>query len=175
MHSSQWIRFGFDLNTFQFLTNRNLPVGHANVVEYLIESGAALTIANKDGWLPLHLATKNGHENVTILLIENGTDVNIASESRSKQTPIHAASKNGKENVVKTLLEKGANVNYKDSDGNSALHLGAENGDFQNELRIKKFFCKIIVFRIIDFLKMKIISDQKGFGFYRFSTFHFTN
>lgn len=43
--------------------------GHIDLAKILFEKGAELTIANKNGWTPLHRASSNGYlELVKILL-----------------------------------------------------------------------------------------------------------
>ena len=49
--------------------------GHTKIVELLIKNGANMNIADKDGYTPLHMASRNGHLDTTRLLLENGADL----------------------------------------------------------------------------------------------------
>lgn len=41
-----------------------------NIVKFLLESGAALNIANDDGETPLHTASRHGHVDILKMLLE---------------------------------------------------------------------------------------------------------
>eukprot|EP00803_Ostreobium_quekettii_P001038 evm.model.scf_2926.1 EVM.evm.TU.scf_2926.1 scf_2926:724-7958(-) len=49
--------------------------GQAQVVEWLLLTGAAVNVPNKDGNTPLHSASQGGSKEVVELLLRNGADV----------------------------------------------------------------------------------------------------
>lgn len=50
--------------------------GHVDIVELLIEHGANVHYADKDGWTPLHQAVHNGERDVALALVEAGARLN---------------------------------------------------------------------------------------------------
>lgn len=80
---------------------------------------------------PLHLAAAKGHEQAVISLICLGAKASVRNSSG--QTPLHRAACVGKPLVVAALLESdSAIINLKDfsEEGNTALHLAAQDGHF---------------------------------------------
>ena len=80
---------------------------------------------------PLHLAAAKGHEEAVIRLICHGAKASLRNSSG--QTPLHRAACAGKPLVVAALLQSDSSVsNLKDfsEEGNTALHLAAQDGHF---------------------------------------------
>ncbi|XP_048249888.1 uncharacterized protein LOC124128376 [Haliotis rufescens] len=99
--------------------------GHIDIVRLLIEKGADVTAAAKDGCTPLHCACKNGHIDIVRLLIEKGADVSDAA----CYTPLQCACKNGHIDIVRLLIEKGADVSAAAAaDVYTPLHCACEDG-----------------------------------------------
>jgi len=94
------------------------------VVAWLVEHGADVNAAAKDGWTVLHSAASNGIE-VVAWLVEHGADVKAAD--KDGQTVLHWAASNGKLEVVAWLVERGADVTAKGSWG-TALDVAAKWG-----------------------------------------------
>lgn len=85
---------------------------HADVVRYLIENGADLTLQDQYAGTPLHNAAYMGNVEIAKLLIDAGADVNAVS-NRDRGTPICIAVMEDKVEMVKFLLEKGADPNVR--------------------------------------------------------------
>jgi ankyrin repeat protein len=100
--------------------------GNKSIITQLLEKGADVNAATRDGWTPLYEASRNGHVDVAKLLLEKGADVNAAT--RDGWTPLNRASSNGHVDVAKLLLEKGADVNAADGDGWTPLNEASSNG-----------------------------------------------
>ena len=76
------------------------------VAQRLIDVGADISAARKDGQTPLHAAVESGHEVVARLLIDGSADVSAADKDGS--TPLHVAERNGHEAVARLLRGRGA-------------------------------------------------------------------
>jgi ankyrin repeat protein len=100
--------------------------GQTLIVKLLLEKGADVTIANREGWTPLNSASANGHVNIVPLLLEKGADVAVADNEG--WTPLKSASANGHVDVVQLLLKKGADVAVADNKGWTPLKSASANG-----------------------------------------------
>jgi ankyrin repeat protein len=100
-----------------------LAITHANVdvVKYLVERGADISVTDEYGEAPLFDAVCSGNLGVVKYLVEEkGLNVNIKANDGT--TPLFkAAAWSGKLEVVKYLVEKGADVNAKDNNGETPL------------------------------------------------------
>eukprot|EP01102_Stenamoeba_stenopodia_P018824 TRINITY_DN696_c0_g1_i1.p1 TRINITY_DN696_c0_g1~~TRINITY_DN696_c0_g1_i1.p1 ORF type:complete len:798 (+),score=192.75 TRINITY_DN696_c0_g1_i1:215-2608(+) len=111
-----------------------------------------LSITNKIGSIPLHVAVASGDIEIVKLLLSLGSDANakrgdgytplhlaaiqnnieiakllvgctdINSESRFGTTPLHEAARRGFVSMVELLINHGAEVNAKDNDDMTSLH-----------------------------------------------------
>ena len=57
----------------------------ADLVQLLIEKGAAIDATDKDGWTPLHAACRQGNTNVVLLLVN--AKASIVCRSRVRPAP----------------------------------------------------------------------------------------
>ena len=58
--------------------------GFVDLVQLLIEKGAAIDATDKDGWTPLHAACRQGNTNVVLLLVN--AKASIVCRSRVRPT-----------------------------------------------------------------------------------------
>ncbi len=104
-----------------FLMTAAENVDDVNIVKYLIEKGADITLKNKVGMNALHYAVMLNSLEMVRFLVEQGLDVN--SETNDKRTVFFVAVTepyidNG---IIDYLLEKGADINRKDIRGVTPL------------------------------------------------------
>ena len=79
--------------------------GHTQVVEYLLDHGAAIDAKGVFGATALHWAAINGHRNVVELLVRRGASLEIR-DARFNSTPEGWALEGGRIELAK-LLERG--------------------------------------------------------------------
>lgn len=101
--------------------------GYDDMVEFLVQEGADLEIADNNGMTALHIAARDGvRSQVQYILDTNRFDVN--GKTKDGMTSLHFAStKSYCEDVTLLLLDSGANLDEVDNDGNTALHLACES------------------------------------------------
>ena len=98
--------------------------GFSMTATTLMENGADVTIADQDGYTPLHYATSS--ERIVEKLIEKGADVNAVTNAGD--TPLHLAVRYDRDKTVELLLAKGADLNAKDAKGRTPIYAAGMNG-----------------------------------------------
>jgi ankyrin repeat protein len=101
-------------------TTRNI-----SMLELLIEHGADINAQSPRG-TPLLMAVDSNEPETASFLLERGADPNGARDGWS---PLTAAVDLNSTEMIQALLDHGANVMFKDSDGWTALHMAAMNGN----------------------------------------------
>jgi ankyrin repeat protein len=106
--------------------------GHAEIVRWFLDKGAAMNGQNQRGETALSLASLMGRTPVVTLLVERGADPTIASHDRL--TPLMAASRHDNLEVLRVLLDHPSAqgmINHRDRHGQTALwhacHWGYES------------------------------------------------
>uniref|UniRef100_A0A672T426 Histone-lysine N-methyltransferase EHMT2-like n=1 Tax=Sinocyclocheilus grahami TaxID=75366 RepID=A0A672T426_SINGR len=94
---------------------------HVEVVKYLIQSGACVYHAVKDGSTGLHHAAKLGNLEVLMLLLSTG-QVDLNTQDSGGWTPIIWAAEHRHIDVIRALLNRGADVTVRDKEMNVCLH-----------------------------------------------------
>jgi ankyrin repeat protein len=99
------------------------------VVEMHILQGKDVTAPDSCGWTALHLAVWNMHTDMVIFLPEVVDPRSwVSAQNQDGITPLHLATSNNDVEVIKTLFNAGANNSLRDNDGQTAMHLAAQNG-----------------------------------------------
>jgi len=112
--------------------NGNTPLmwaaanGNLQLVELLVDQGAAVNMQNFVGETALYLAAARGFDKICTLLVENGADTRFSNIDGS--TSLHVASASGFVDVVKTLVSHGGFVNCLDDEGDTPLHYAVREG-----------------------------------------------
>ncbi|KAG6394080.1 hypothetical protein SASPL_144659 [Salvia splendens] len=83
--------------------------GHVKIVEFLIEHGAGINLANVEGFTPLSYAILKGNMELMELLLRNRAYVDAQCVDG---TPLQIAVSRGDVEAVKFLLSHGANPDY---------------------------------------------------------------
>ncbi|XP_046548425.1 protein fem-1 homolog B-like [Haliotis rubra] len=104
--------------------------GHKDVVEFLVNHGADLSLVYSSGSSTLHIASLGGHlEVVKYSVSENKVDIN--SRGWRMKTPVMVAAEMGKKDVVEFLVEHGADLSLVYDGGSSTLHLASAEGHLE--------------------------------------------
>jgi len=101
-------------------------LGHAGVVTYLLESGAAVDALDRKSHTPLAWAAACGRKNIVEVLLAHEAKIDLADDLGA--TPLHWAAYCGRDDVVEFLCACGANAIAKDNGGLSALYYAASGG-----------------------------------------------
>lgn len=108
--------------------------GRFDRVVALLEQGANIHWADKDGYQALHLASLQGNLAIVELLLSHGADANAISSRFA--TSLHLAATRGHVEVVDVLLDAGVSVDHAKHDGWTALHKAAANGHDEVVVRL---------------------------------------
>ncbi|WCJ27558.1 Ankyrin repeat family protein [Euphorbia peplus] len=104
--------------------------GHLDVVLELLQYSTkeALTLKNRSGLDPLHVAANQGHQGIVQVLLEYEPSLSKTT-GQSNATPLISAATRGHTAVVRELLSKDSSlVEISRSNGKNALHLAARQG-----------------------------------------------
>jgi ankyrin repeat protein len=99
---------------------------HKSIVEFLLEKGANVEVANIFNETVLHRAITTGQDDIIDLLIKYHADVN--SKGYKGQTPLLHACIQKNTKIALLLLENGAKLGASDDQGNSELSHATRNG-----------------------------------------------
>lgn len=103
-----------------------VDLGRTETVRALLEKGADVNAARKDGVTALMIAASADDRATVRYLLEKGAKVNAKDDVQ--WTPLFSAAFAGRTDVVRTLLDNGANINEVDSVGQTALMVAAVGG-----------------------------------------------
>ena len=88
--------------------------GHAEIINKVLQNGAAVDDRTNDGWTPLTFASDGGYAEIVNLLLQNGAAVD--AQTNDGWTPLIFASHGGHAKIVNLLLENGAAVDARAND-----------------------------------------------------------
>ena len=92
--------------------------GKLEVCRYLLEHGARASVADANGWTPLHFCARGSssqHAAIVTLLMDAEADVVVDARTSSLLTPLHIAVQHGEGAALAQLLVRhGANVDARD-------------------------------------------------------------
>jgi ankyrin repeat protein len=102
-------------------------LGHVDIVQILITSGADLEGADRMNRTPILTAIAHAQVDTVRALITAGANVNHEAGA-SKETPLMCAARAGLQDVVELLLEAKADRTAKDINGEVAVHHASRHG-----------------------------------------------
>ena len=82
-----------------------------------------------NGWTPLHAAAFADNAATAAILLAAGADVNARAKNKFDNTPLHVSMLSQSSEVAKVLMAHGAEIDARMSEGATALHEAAMNGD----------------------------------------------
>jgi hypothetical protein len=94
-------------------------------VKQLIDTGIEVNKKDKNGQLPLTIASGKGHELIVQVLLDKGANVN--ARNSDGDTPLIFATRQGQQRVTELLLDNRADVNARTKDGSTALMFASAN------------------------------------------------
>lgn len=100
--------------------------GYEEVIDTAEKLGVDLSLENKRGQTPLHLAVLKGHLGIVSRLVENHVDLN--KKDAFGLTPLHYAVKSGQLDVTIALIQVGADLNLCSPSGLTPVSMAAFNG-----------------------------------------------
>ncbi|KAK5623008.1 hypothetical protein CRENBAI_021157 [Crenichthys baileyi] len=103
--------------------------GHVDLVQELLDRGAAVDSSTKKGNTALHISSLAGQAEVVKILTKRGADIN--SQSQNGFTPLYMAAQENHLDVVRYLLEKGGNQSIATEDGFTPLAIALQQGHNQ--------------------------------------------
>ena len=102
--------------------------GHAEIVEFLVESGANFTLETRKGFTPLHLAVKYANLAELKFLVDVGCDIN--ARALGGLTCLHIAAHYAHVEITKKLLELGADPSISAArTGHTSLHVASRQAN----------------------------------------------
>jgi ankyrin repeat protein len=100
--------------------------GLAKPLQFLIDYGAKIDLADKNGKTAVMHATKKNQIPALRVLIDNGADID--AKDKNGQTAVMHAIVNGHTDVLQFLIDNGADINAKDKNGKTAvMHAARKN------------------------------------------------
>jgi ankyrin repeat protein/L-ascorbate metabolism protein UlaG (beta-lactamase superfamily) len=101
--------------------------GNQTIIRLLVAAGANIDQNDNTGLSPLMIAAYNEKLEIVATLLELGADPNHAP-SIYGHSPLSTAIWSGNLEVVNLLIDHGADLQYRNSEGETALHLAAAKG-----------------------------------------------
>ena len=102
---------------------------HQRIVQLLVDHGANINIADKDGVTPLKHAQARGFKEIERILLEGGSRRYGDAAAKERDAKLIAAARRGDVAAVKELLAQGASVHARDDKGETALIAAAYRND----------------------------------------------
>ncbi|CAJ1430170.1 unnamed protein product [Effrenium voratum] len=112
------------------LQKANVNLQDLELCELILSWGASVTLADNDGWRPLHEAARWGDGQLVEALLRRGAD--LRAVSNDGESALHVVPGGYAElEVVQVLLAWQSDVNSRDYDGETPLHLAVKLGDVE--------------------------------------------
>uniref|UniRef100_A0A452FHW5 Ankyrin repeat domain 23 n=1 Tax=Capra hircus TaxID=9925 RepID=A0A452FHW5_CAPHI len=103
--------------------------GHCELVNKLLEAGAAVDTRDLLDRTPVFWACRRGHLDILKQLLNRGAQVNARDKIWS--TPLHVAVRTGHCDCLEHLIACGARIDAQDKEGDTALHEAVRHGRYR--------------------------------------------
>ena len=110
------------------LLNWAVTLGLEPMAHLLLQRGANLCLADRNGFLPIHRAAWLQEPSMVKMLLNFGADANAVNR-RVDRTPLCIAAIRGHVEICRLLCRCGVEVDFRDRTGKSAIDLAAEIGN----------------------------------------------
>lgn len=119
----------FEKSIFNACVNGDLE----KVKKFISQKGKSIVNnQDKNGYAPLHYASRNNHFEICKYLLESGANVNLKTKS-CKSTALHRAAFIGNYDIVKLLIDYNSDPRESDCDGKTPLHKCVEQFLIKND------------------------------------------
>ena len=105
--------------------------GHLRIFARLLNRGADPHAKDKNGMIPLHIASKRGNFEAVTSLLQQTQGLNINERDNKGNTPLHYAAGIGHVGLVESLLGSGADVSVRNIKNETAGDLARASGHEQ--------------------------------------------
>lgn len=103
--------------------------GKSQIVEKLLDAGAKVNTADKDGFTPLCLAAQRGYLKVVEMLVHKKALLELTYPNGMRWSLLEWAAAEGRNTMMRLLIEKGVDLNNSvREDGKTPLRLAVEYG-----------------------------------------------
>jgi len=111
-------------NSIQYTLRYAMIAGEKDEVKSILQNGANPNFCDEVGDTPLHYAIQLNNKEIFKLLVQNGADLNIKNAQNKTALDLLKDARWDEDPEVQSLL-----VNVKDTEGRTALHYAAFNGN----------------------------------------------
>lgn len=105
--------------------------GHLRIFARLLNRGADPHAKDKNGMIPLHIASKRGNFEAVTSLLQQTQGLNINERDNKGNTPLHYAAGIGHVGLVESLLSSGADISVRNIKNETAGDLARASGHEQ--------------------------------------------
>jgi ankyrin repeat protein len=125
--AEMFINRGAQLDIFEATALRKAGL----VAEHLRGDSRLAMAFCQAGWTPVHLAAWFGFEDVARLMLDYGGSANARPRNTLQYTPLHCAVMGGQPGMIALLTAHGAAPDSPDWEGNTSLHLAAQENSVE--------------------------------------------
>ncbi|XP_060043500.1 ankyrin repeat domain-containing protein 23 isoform X3 [Erinaceus europaeus] len=135
--------------------------GHSQLVNKLLEAGAAVDARDLLDRTPVFWACRGGHLDILKQLLNQGAEVN--AQDKISSTPLHVAVHTGHCDCLEHLIACGAHIDAQDKEGDTALHEAVRHGHYKAMKVLLLYGAKLGVQNVVSVTPVQLARDwQRG-------------
>uniref|UniRef100_A0A673UJR9 Ankyrin repeat domain 23 n=1 Tax=Suricata suricatta TaxID=37032 RepID=A0A673UJR9_SURSU len=135
--------------------------GHSQLVNKLLEAGAAVDARDLLDRTPVFWACRGGHLDILKQLLNQGAQVN--AQDKIWSTPLHVAVRTKHCDCLEHLIACGAHINAQDKEGDTALHEAVRHGHYKAMKVLLLYGAKLGVQNVASVTPVQLARDwQRG-------------